>query len=574
MKFWRAHFHSALLKKLTHRQKYITSNLTFTLRAFVQLQPLHARASFAPRRRRAPRATPPPRAGSALGAFLLNREWNLSAAVRGALLPDAPGCRRAPRRSSPRCRRARRFGRPARAAVLLPFIVAMAKTRQTAQKSTGGKAPKNKLATKAARFSAERFWELQGDNYKSMTACADGRAFILVDWAGKEHKVSVGEFKQLFPLQFFEFFRKRPGRVLTPDIACEWGLSHEAVEGNGPVGVEMPVKRFAMAAGRGSDSDSDDSRRDTHLQGGEEGKFYASSKGHGGTLDADDTSDLGWFQVYFYTLDVRYVDSNRPVVYWINPDTDTINVCGGTPEQSLDDAFVWCTDNPGCILNLDVPGARGESESAREHHDTSSGVQFQSREGLCLQLSLLNAASVLQGSRVEGQRLLDEASRDLRRAQTMKHLATVVQRWMPTLQLERVRAPNGNARRGKWFDARSVCNLPPGVYLVRLLGRTFDDGSVDHMVVVDTSSRDNKLIWDAFEPFPMRLSLTALDCCVGDGADLRDVKEVRRLAFVPGRKRPMTPARRNRKQAYRRRVKDKHAEGEGVADEDQVQRAE
>lgn len=450
--------------------------------------------------------------------------------------------------------------------------VVMPKTKQTAGKSTGGLAPKKQLATKGARLSAERLHELQSDAYKSISAHVTRNEYILLDGSNKEHTVSGAELRALFPVQIYEHMRARKGGVLTKNDAFLWGLTHGEVKDGKPVGVQVPVERVALATSECTLLSG--GRREARIEGGVPGRFYASSAGYGGTTDVGDTSALGWFEIYFYTLDVENMDTGKAVVYEVNEDTDTLSVAQeGTPADSLDAAFRWCCDYPGLILNLDIAGARGESGQAHEHHDTTRHVQFQSRHGLCLQLSLLNAVSLMQGSRVEGQSVLDRAFAHLRKAQTMGQLASFVQRFLPSLQLEHLRAPDGTARRGHTFDPKSVANLPSGVYLVRLLGVTREGKRVDHMVVVDTRRREDQLIWDSFESFPMTLSLAALDCCVGDGAALRDVKEVRCLAKVPGRKRPMTPRRRNRKKARRRQMKDKHAEpgvakGGESADED------
>ncbi len=64
------------------------------------------------------------------------------------------------------------------------------------------------------------------------------------------------------------------------------------------------------------------------------------------------------------------------------------------------------------------------------------------------------------------------------------------------------------------YDVNWFVNNCRGVVLVHVMYT----GGVNHLVCVGGSA---KIIYDSMEWRPMHLSLAALQCCVGDGSDIR-----------------------------------------------------
>ncbi len=122
----------------------------------------------------------------------------------------------------------------------------------------------------------------------------------------------------------------------------------------------------------------------------------------------------------------------------------------------------------------------------------------------------------------------------------------------PDVRLEKLRRPDGAAIRSFSLSVRGVLELPPGVYLVRLMGLNDHNGEVDHAIAVDTITQ---WIFDSFDANAMALSLESLSCCVGDGFDLCDIKEIRRVSRTQRAKRTSDGRReRNRKRKRAKRA--------------------
>uniref|UniRef100_A0A8B9B9U6 Uncharacterized protein n=1 Tax=Anser brachyrhynchus TaxID=132585 RepID=A0A8B9B9U6_9AVES len=95
----------------------------------------------------------------------------------------------------------------------------MARTKQTARKSTGGKAPRKQLATKAARKSAPATGGVKKPHPVRRERCGSAAALIACPaprLAGRNAPVPLGAFKFKKPASEARLFANRPAAPALP----------------------------------------------------------------------------------------------------------------------------------------------------------------------------------------------------------------------------------------------------------------------------------------------------------------------------------------------------------------------
>lgn len=357
--------------------------------------------------------------------------------------------------------------------------------------------------------------------------------------------VRARRFCRLFSPKLANFLINNPSRFLTMDDAALWGFSEEEADearSDGRTAEAVEVRRVAFS-GRGAEGPAGPNC----IRGGEPFVFYGSVHWTGPldvTMDITNR-DREWFAVYFHTLDCRKRKRRQRVAF--EEVEEAIVVESVNRENSLATTFDWLIANPRQVVVLKSAQARPPSRAVTSYHNVTHRVPFRARDahsGDCLWLALLNAGALL-GMTKAGPEAIELAEEHLVAVETMAGLASFVTKNWPSLSLERIKCGEGDQRhaaRSNEFSPTVVTWLPPGVYLVRLIGSVPGAPDRDHMVVVDTM---DMLIWDCVEPHPMQLCAGALECCVGDGATLVDVQEIRHLVSI-GRKRKTSNRERKR----------------------------
>ena len=146
-------------------------------------------------------------------------------------------------------------------------------------------------------------------------------------------------------------------------------------------------------------------------------------------------------------------------------------------------------------------------------------------EGQCVCVALANGIHALSG-RKDACEMLREGvvvTSSLSRAQTW------LEKHAPRYRLEIVEALVAGDLCVWMLDVAHS----EAVYLVMLIGLDSDGGKVDHCLVLDTF---RETVLDPCETKPLRARGHVLEYCVGDGFELQEVLEVRKMVKQPQRK--------------------------------------
>ena len=406
-------------------------------------------------------------------------------------------------------------------ATIPPF---MAKTKQTAQKSTGGRIPRKQVATKAARLSREERDAREAimcklsertDVKKLSKTTGDREPYPYHVWVGMRltrYDLNRSEMVRLFGRQIPIYLAARGDRGVLVDELSRLGLTESLDDGR-------PYDRI------------DDEAWDIESISFEDGKYVAV-----------DHRDKSKHTILLYTL----------------------QVCGGTPlsgHQITNDKFyvngpdrvsayliidAWCQKHPGRWLSMSISGARSKSSSASLYYLRSLGrTPYQDKTNLCISAAICNSTHLLGAPQIASQywrhfndnaklfvrhdklprriRDLRDASKHLKQDEVvLKHLYGSI----PTLD--------------------GLLHIHPGVFVVTLEGSS----NKLHTVCISSSKR---IILDCMEPYPLSFSLEALQLCLGGGVRLVEVREIREICLVQA----STNNRRKRRKIHAKSSKSK-----------------
>ena len=165
---------------------------------------------------------------------------------------------------------------------------------------------------------------------------------------------------------------------------------------------------------------------------------------------------------------------------------------------------------------------------------------FQDTHGQCLRAAIANAVDAIAGR----DAAMDVLSKGDLAFVSLRDAHSWLQRSTRAFQLQPVESPF-RCEVDTWM--RSVLGSG-SVFLVRLVGESASGGKVDHCVTVE-ATRD--LVLDCVEENSMRARDGVLAMCLGDGVEITEVREIRKLV----RQHERTTGKRRKKRNFRARVR-------------------
>ncbi|CDF39415.1 unnamed protein product [Chondrus crispus] len=381
----------------------------------------------------------------------------------------------------------------------------MAKTKQTARRSTGGKAPRKHIASKAARVSVEehnareRIMWLLSQRTDVMKVSKNEEAsprFPYHVWVGPNltrYDLDLTEMLRLFGRHVVIHFSARGKHGVSVDEFSRVGLTESI----------------------------DDKRAYDHVE------------------------DVAWNieSICYDRLANKYVaidacdKSKHPILLY------TLQVCGGNKSsghQIQNDKFYtngrdrvsayllideWCQKYPGLWLAMSTSGARSESSLASSFHIHNLGATpYQDRTDPCIPAAVCNSMRAL-GAR----KLADSYWKHFK-----ENAKSFVQHGSLPRRIRDLRDANKHLKREEVVLEHTFGSVPTigklldvesGVFVVTL------EGSSNKLHTVCVSSKDH-IILDCMEPYPMPFSLQALKLCLGDGVSLLEIREMRKVCLV------------------------------------------
>ena len=468
----------------------------------------------------------------------------------------------------------------------------MARTNQTAKRSTGGKAPRKELQTKAARMPQGRNaavpaepvsyvieWLLlsQDEQYKERE-----NFFLMKTNARREvAALTAVEFDSWFDsgigAQIRNFLQKMPGKKLSGEWAKHLGV-------NLPVdarveGPEGNLKRIVFISGSQGPTRFNSK---VYRFAGEAKCYYAST-----VLGGDE--ERHWSQIELFSLEMTHIPpvASEDSQEYVRANFQIKRVNGQhvvvlgevSPFRAMEYIDTWCRGHANGILHLEAPGARAKSSIAPSLYMYDHVVRFRNPGGWCSTFSVFNGMCCLTD--FEDIRPVAEMT-EIVTTRSMKDL----ENWVRTMNfykdasecsqeskykrrrdlkfhLMHVQNVKGDNARGWELNLQMLLDLTSGVYIVRIRGRDQANDHCDHSICVDASRR---LIFDCYEDFAVPLDRAGVEACMGDGFVFDDLLEIRQLTMTES-KRPMTEAKRRR----RKQKKQKNREKKRQAEENRLQ---
>ena len=355
-------------------------------------------------------------------------------------------------------------------------ISIMAKTKQTAAKSTGGKPPRKALAAKAARKGPLTVPRLIP---ASQVAFVDG-LYQVRRPNGKNEDIPMSS-KDLIGEEVRYWCELHPGAILTPGKYHRWNLD----EWESPDDIN------------GTDSDSD---TDSYV-------FNPTPSDHITPYSVKLVGEkLDSYQADTLDLKGKYV----PVVFC------SLFSKEGRKEQArmLDEVDAWCVGHPGQPYILSTIGARSPvNEPLPDALRTEVPVVYRSARSGCGPCSVAN----LIRSRDAGQARLIGLAADQLRIRSLRKLSDWISK-NSAWKLQR-KCEIGTLSSRKDF----LLGQHRGLFVVVSVDQ---DGGEFHVVGVDARAG---LIYDSMERYAMLLCSEGLDRCLGAGHTCVGIREIREL---------------------------------------------
>lgn len=346
----------------------------------------------------------------------------------------------------------------------------MARSNQTAKKSTGGKAPRKQIAAKAAR-RATKTHGLRRKRKALQVSLVNGAYDVLRRGGGVE-RIPEQEVPDVIGAEILQWLRLRPGRALTAVTYSRWDLGEW---------IEIPEEH-------------------------------------------DDEEELSpvilpsnVFEPHSIRLvgDTYWSSSNRPPRSFVR-----VSFCNMLPElgekeqaKALDRIDEWCVEHRGEIFLVTSLGSRAPSTvPVSERLRASSSIRFRTTTGGCA----LAAVANLVAERDPRQAEFFAASA----AQTsFRNLRSLAQ-WMERSShfcLRRVSDDISSPSDKLDF----VLHAGSGQYLAIIEA---SDGSSTHVVGIDCRLQ---VVLDSMEESAMKLGQAALDRSVGSNYTCVGVEDIR-----------------------------------------------
>ncbi|CDF38263.1 unnamed protein product [Chondrus crispus] len=446
----------------------------------------------------------------------------------------------------------------------------MARTKQTARASTGGKVPRRAIATKAARRSAG-LWRENGEEVRERASHRVNRPFIdFEDSRNAEHLSTLWEHAGRSDVSAVRYqvgdrsFRIRYKEVgnRAPVVAAVSAAGARLLFG--PHVLAFVAARLSRKAWFTADrcfrlglTESHGDEREYHCcddpdwvvelvwcsdgsNGEAQGCYYAVGEG---------SQDK--YLILLYTMTFDRVPSE-------NEDARRgFNSAFGRDSSTRMDAILaidnWCSQNRGKKKRVNYAMSRNVSPLASRYFTKSQPVPFQDNTILCLRSAVCNAISLVAGRRAADRVWAAESERvtEFERRKNYSpsvHHFTHVQRTLQadyhgTVSLDHVVPPPGSTVHGRssarsplWRSSdvswllRLSTSVEAGVYVLRLN----DIHRFQHAICLDARS-EPALIYDCAERYAMQLTSSSLRLCcpAGDPTKFQyfdDMRVVHRMA--------------------------------------------
>ena len=376
----------------------------------------------------------------------------------------------------------------------------MAKTRQTAKQSSGGKAPRKQIADIAAR----RYYQARTDFQEAWKVMSVRWDYVARFGRSEEVRYLAQDFEKVFGKHVKWVLDERPVGTKTTNKQCyELGLT-ESVNDVNAYNQDVTDDDCLISKVWLSDGSADDE--------------------HDGCMYGLDDETGNKHLILLYTL--RYAgepareesqvdDQDR---FWLGKETRVTHYLR---------IYRWCSRNKNRRMLLKFPGSRGESSIARRFHDKQGSIRHFRSSTKCLFASMANAMLVAIGEeyartwwdavqRGDDDELKNEDKLP-RQFRGLQDLGKRVDKSL--IALEWVRDENNE----KMVPSPSwLTSSKQGIFLVALKSL---NGSL-HCICIWCSKR---LILDSVEEFPMKLTLESIFACVGDKNEFNEVAEVRKF---------------------------------------------
>jgi hypothetical protein len=380
----------------------------------------------------------------------------------------------------------------------------MAKPKQTAKVSTGGKAPRREIMQRAARKPAGRPARALGSAVVSYVLCeSSGSWRVKFEAADEAIAMTRKEIDQQFETPIVSFCARFPGFTLDQAHARNWGLLESIPNAPGENEAEAVAEiKFVP---------------------GEQEQFARTPVGH--FMGRKHSTDRTGFKILLYTVSVEGVDEEPVTVE-----------CRAVFDAELLAQYSECLKQNNHKKWLPVrQTALGDRPSQTSDHGCeldihSWPVTYRSTpEGGCLKAA---AANCLHGlSPGDAQKIYSYGGTVTGMTSLAVAIGEVLKGWSLERPLRRLH------RQGELKSLLSaseklewVLSQNDGCFIV--VPALADKDPCTHALAVDCSVKPVPVVMDSMRSWPMPLSLESLGFCTGGAGAVTGLADVRALIQV------------------------------------------
>jgi hypothetical protein len=400
----------------------------------------------------------------------------------------------------------------------------MAITKQTAKRSTGGKAPRAEIARKAARVPRTA--------RSASRARAEAHQWIMYTGGAATQWMVQPENERLPPFPFANADRDIPSQVeawcrANPGVAldtarCErWGLLFEgaddAARSSKHDDDDDDEEKDDDEEDDKEDDDEDDDDADDDADTDDDDENPVDKGGSNGASSEDKSMEdrksrsgkgaaLRVKRIKYESAGTCYKgcgDDGRwfPLVFWMLrvQDEDAENM------KQLRKFDEWCTENPDMAMQLPVGWRPGAAGGGAEF--TEVPILYRSNTMNCVLMAAANAVGRCDSRTAELLSRCDTVFNSLRKFAVWfnKHTS-----WR-TVDVFRALESTSSCRPSPRSVMEHILLCDRGVYIVQPID---EDGNSPHAIAINCF---NRTIHDCAEEFAMVLSIDSLSQCCGAG---------------------------------------------------------
>jgi hypothetical protein len=357
----------------------------------------------------------------------------------------------------------------------------MAITKQTAKRSTGGKAPRTEIAQRAARnprvSRSSLCEEWDAHNWIMFTA-GQQKQWMAQPYDENLPPVSFADGDREIPSHVESWCRGNPGVALDSSRCERWGLTAESADENSESQEDDDEEE--------EEKDDDDEVAPASRSAIKSDLVVKSIKYESNTNTYKGCTDDGrWFALIFRMLRV-------------NDDTSE-NM------KQLRKFDEWCTENPNKAMQLPVGWRSATSSSKVEHTDIP--ILYRSTGMNCVPMAAANAIGRSDSRTAVQVSSCEVGFKSLRQFAAWFNENTL---WR-TVDVFRLLEDISALRPSPKSVMESILSCERGVYVVQPIDA---DGNSSHAVAVNCF---NRTVHDCAEEFAMFLSIDSLSVCCGNG---------------------------------------------------------